>query len=205
MRYLLTSLLCVFTLSLTAQEPLTYPYNPDSDNDQYVAVSDVLNTISAYGSPFSPAEIMVGDTALSEWIQILYQALQDQQAFSIVNTNSGDVDLYNDGLVRIWLDDSTTDDIELEIINVFPFPPGASYHVSWTTSSAGSSVYDLNANGIVSTATLDFDFTTDEIMTLRIWSPVAGMNFPYYEATLIKSSALYSGAPLLTSVTKSII
>jgi hypothetical protein len=79
MRCLLTSLLCVFTLSLTAQEPLTYPYNPDANGDTLIGVSDVLETISIYGSEFLPSDIMVGDTTLSHWIQIINQTLMNQQ------------------------------------------------------------------------------------------------------------------------------
>ena len=80
MKHIFTISLCFLALSLSAQETITYPYNPDGDADGLVAVPDIQDLLAVYGSPFSPAEIMVGDTALSEWIQILYQALQDQQA-----------------------------------------------------------------------------------------------------------------------------
>ena len=80
MKNIFTISLCFLALSLSAQETITYPYNPDGDADGLVAVPDIQDLLAVYGSPFSPAEIMVGDTALSEWIQILYQALQDQQA-----------------------------------------------------------------------------------------------------------------------------
>ena len=42
MRYLVAALVFLLTVSFTAQETVTYPYNPDADNDQFVAVSDVL-------------------------------------------------------------------------------------------------------------------------------------------------------------------
>ena len=80
MKHILTLSLCFLALSLSAQETITYPYNPDGDADGLVAVPDIQDLLAVYGSPFSPAEIMVGDTALSEWIQILSQALEDQQA-----------------------------------------------------------------------------------------------------------------------------
>ena len=80
MKNFFTLTLCFLTLSLTAQEPLTYPYNPDANSDQFVAVSDVLETIATYGDQFLPSEIMVGDTTLSNWIQILNQTLANQQA-----------------------------------------------------------------------------------------------------------------------------
>jgi len=80
MKNFFTLTLCFLTLSITAQEPLTYPYNPDANSDQFVAVSDVLETIATYGDQFFPEEIMVGDTTLSNWIQILNQTLANQQA-----------------------------------------------------------------------------------------------------------------------------
>jgi uncharacterized protein (TIGR02145 family) len=80
MKNFFTLTLCFLTLSYTAQEPLTYPYNPDANSDQFVAVSDVLETIAIYGSDYFPSEIMVGDTTLSNWIQILNQTLANQQA-----------------------------------------------------------------------------------------------------------------------------
>jgi hypothetical protein len=78
MKHIFTLSLCFLALSLSAQETITYPYNPDGDADGLVAVPDLQDILAVYGNPFSPAEIMVGDTALSEWMQILYQALQDQ-------------------------------------------------------------------------------------------------------------------------------
>ena len=80
MKNFFTLTLCFLTLSLTAQEPLTYPFNPDANGDTFVGVSDVLEGISTYDNFFFPEEIMVGDTTLSNWIQILNQTLSNQQA-----------------------------------------------------------------------------------------------------------------------------
>ena len=122
-------------------------------------------------------------------------------------TTFGDRDLFDDGVVRIWLDDSTTDDIELEITNSFA-PPGSVYHVSWTNFQSGGvggtiDVIDLNAAGVTSSTTLDFNFTTDEYMTIRIWSPAIGLSWGFYEIKIIKSNSLYTGTPVLCSVRKS--
>jgi hypothetical protein len=74
------ALLSVFT-SFSAQETVSsYPFNPDATSDTFVGVSDVIETLAAYGSQFFPEEIMVGDTTLSNWIQILNQTLANQQA-----------------------------------------------------------------------------------------------------------------------------
>ena len=99
MRTLLSLALISLCCSLSAQETITYPYNPDGDADGLVAVPDIQDLLAVYGSPFSPAEIMVGDTALSEWIQILYQALQDQQEVIEAMQEAGGCDVrFPDGL-----------------------------------------------------------------------------------------------------------
>jgi surface protein len=104
MKHFFTISLCFLALSLSAQETITYPYNPDGDADGLVAVPDIQDLLAVYGSPFSPAEIMVGDTALSEWIQILYQALQDQQ--ELINQLQNDNNALPDGIlsgdILIW-------------------------------------------------------------------------------------------------------
>ena len=74
MRYLLTSLLCVFTLSLTAQETITYPYNPDSNSDELVAVSDLQSFLTVFGSEFLPESILVNSIDLED----LLDSLQNQ-------------------------------------------------------------------------------------------------------------------------------
>ena len=115
----------------------------------------------------------------------------------------------DDGVVRIWLDDLTTDDIELEITNCFA-PSGSVYHVSWTnfqspsgTPGSVTNTIDLNAGGATSSSTLDFDFMIDEYMTIRILSPALGLSWGFYEISIIKSSPLYTGYPVICSVTVS--
>jgi uncharacterized protein (TIGR02145 family) len=71
MRYLLTSLLCVLTLSLTAQEITTYPYNPDVDSDSYVGITDLIELLAIYSYYFEAGEIMVNDTTLSSFLNDL--------------------------------------------------------------------------------------------------------------------------------------
>ena len=72
------ALIGLFT-SLSAQE-VTYPYNPDANNDQYVAVSDVLSTISAFGSEFLPTEIQIDGVGLAEVIGQLQASISALEA-----------------------------------------------------------------------------------------------------------------------------
>ena len=47
---------------LTAVGQVTYPYNPDGNADGDIAVGDLQDFLVTYGNPFSPSEIMVGDS-----------------------------------------------------------------------------------------------------------------------------------------------
>ena len=81
MRNVLFFALTLFVTIASAQNEITYPYNPDSDGDQYVSVSDVLSTISSFGSEFNPAEIQIDGIGLYEVItqmQVIIIELQDE-------------------------------------------------------------------------------------------------------------------------------
>ena len=68
--------------------PPIYPYNPDSDGDEFVAVSDVLMSVASYDNGFQAQSIMVDTLSLEEAIQMLLQQqslnqqalIQSQQA-----------------------------------------------------------------------------------------------------------------------------
>jgi len=69
--------------------PPNYPYNPDSDGDEFVAVSDVLMSVASYDSEFQAQSIMVDTLSLEEAIQILLQQqIQNHQDLIEGLTNS---------------------------------------------------------------------------------------------------------------------
>ena len=69
--------------------PPNYPYNPDSDGDEFVAVSDVLMSVASYDSEFQAQPIMVDTLSLEEAIQLLLQQqFLNQQALIQGLTNS---------------------------------------------------------------------------------------------------------------------
>jgi hypothetical protein len=68
MRYLIASLLCFLMLSLTAQETITYPYNPDGNADGFISVPDLQDLLANFGYYFEAGEIMVNDTTLSSFL-----------------------------------------------------------------------------------------------------------------------------------------
>jgi len=101
MRSLLSLALISLCCSFSAQETVTYPFNPDANGDTFVGVSDVLEGISTYDNFFFPTEIMIGDTSLSNWIQLLNQTLINQQSAidslqaNLTNVIGGINTLYN--------------------------------------------------------------------------------------------------------------
>ena len=61
---------------LTAVGQVTYPYNPDGNADGDIAVGDLQDFLVTYGNPFSPSEIMVGDSSLTYWVEQLSQTVR---------------------------------------------------------------------------------------------------------------------------------
>ena len=47
-------------------------YNPDSDGDEFVAVSDVLMSVASYDNGFQAQSIMVDTLSLEEAIKCCY-------------------------------------------------------------------------------------------------------------------------------------
>ena len=72
MKYLLTALALLLTVSFTAQETtITYPYNPDGNGDEFIAIYDLQDLLSAYGQTWVPGEIQVNSISLSTYLDAL--------------------------------------------------------------------------------------------------------------------------------------
>jgi hypothetical protein len=81
MKHILTILICLFALNLTAQEVVVeYPYNPDFENDGNVGVEDLLQLLSAFNMAFEVGELTIDEVVLSEWLQTISETLVAQQA-----------------------------------------------------------------------------------------------------------------------------
>ena len=78
MKRLIALTMCAVSLGAAAQ--VTYPYNPDGNADGDIAVGDLQDFLVTYGNPFSPSEIMVGDSSLTYWVEQLSFALEVQQS-----------------------------------------------------------------------------------------------------------------------------
>ena len=69
---------------LTAVGQVTHPYNPDGNADGDIAVGDLQDFLVTYGNPFSPSEIMVGDSSLTYWVEQVSNSL-DQLSQNLDN------------------------------------------------------------------------------------------------------------------------
>ena len=79
MKRLVAMMMCAVSLGVAAQSTITYPYNPDGNADGDIAVGDLQDFLVTYGNPFSPSEIMVGDSSLTYWVEQLSLTVQEQQ------------------------------------------------------------------------------------------------------------------------------
>ena len=79
------ALLGLSFLALTArgQQTIQYPYNPDVDNDEYIATSDLTGFLAQFGQDFQPAPVLIDSVDLLSVIQMMQAqitALQSQVA-----------------------------------------------------------------------------------------------------------------------------
>jgi hypothetical protein len=72
------ALIGLFT-SFSAQETITYPYNPDGDADGSITVPDLQDFLGNYGNNFSPQEILIDGINLGQVISDMQTTIQDLQ------------------------------------------------------------------------------------------------------------------------------
>ena len=120
--------------------------------------------------------------------------------FNVFNTSPASPDpknIYDDGFIRIWFDESSSDDIECEVLTD---PSTGKVHFSWDEPSDGTAgAADVNAaSGVVSLNQL---FENDDRMNLTIWAP-SDTTYPYYEMKITKSNSTFTGVPAVLRVNK---
>ena len=81
MRPFLTLALIALFFSLSAQETINYPYNPDGNADGNITVPDLSDFLVNYGNAFAPAEIQIDGVGLAEVIGTLQATVEAQQAY----------------------------------------------------------------------------------------------------------------------------
>ena len=77
MRLFFSLALIGFFSTFSAQSVITFPYNPDSDGNAFVATPDMLETLSVFGSVFTPAEIQIDGVGLLQVIQDLQNQINN--------------------------------------------------------------------------------------------------------------------------------
>ena len=66
MKYLITLLIAALSLNAFSQVSLPFPYNPDSDGDQLIGVTDLQSLLSSYGQEFLSGSFQFsGDSTLA--------------------------------------------------------------------------------------------------------------------------------------------
>jgi surface protein len=90
MRLFFSLILIGLFTSFSAQETLTYPYNPDGDVDGAIASPDLLDLLGVYGGAFSPSEITIDGVSLLQVIQDLQNQIA---AIPIIDVNYVEVTL----------------------------------------------------------------------------------------------------------------
>ena len=86
--FVLMGWFCFLAQGQTVMPP-EYPYNPDSDGDEFVAVSDVLMSVASYDNDFQASPIMVDSLTIEQAMQLMLQKLDSLLAGSSV-ANPGD-------------------------------------------------------------------------------------------------------------------
>lgn len=75
------SSLCFFgSFALMAQQSIQYPYNPDVDNDEYIATSDLTGFLAQFGQEFQPAPVLIDSVDLLAVIQMMQAQITALQA-----------------------------------------------------------------------------------------------------------------------------
>jgi hypothetical protein len=75
--------LSFFALTAQGQQTIQYPYNPDVDNDEYIATTDLTGFLAQFGQDFQPAPVLIDSVDLLTVIQMMQAqitALQSQVA-----------------------------------------------------------------------------------------------------------------------------
>ena len=82
MKHFFTISLCFLALSLSAQETITYPYNPDGDADGTITVPDLQDFLGNYGGTFSPSDILVDGETLATVLTNLQNSIDSLSALT---------------------------------------------------------------------------------------------------------------------------
>ena len=76
----LLAFMLVLCSVVRAQVEVVYPYNPDGNADSVISAPDLLDLLPIFGGTFTPQEIMIGDTTLTDYLQEIMALLNEQSS-----------------------------------------------------------------------------------------------------------------------------
>lgn len=79
-RFTLLPAFLVWSLAFCAQQTIQYPYNPDVDNDAFVATSDLQSFLAQFGQEFQPGPLLIDGVDLISVIQMMQTQITALQA-----------------------------------------------------------------------------------------------------------------------------
>lgn len=65
MKHLTTLLALLLSCSMLAQGPVEFPWNPDSDSDDFIGVNDLMALLGEFESVFSEEALYLSEDSLS--------------------------------------------------------------------------------------------------------------------------------------------
>ena len=79
-RLIFLSALLVWSLATYAQQTIQYPYNPDVDNDEYIATTDLAGFLAQFGQDFQPTPVLIDSVDLLSVIQMMQSQITALQS-----------------------------------------------------------------------------------------------------------------------------
>ena len=87
-------------MTAVGQVDIEYPYNPDFENDGSVGIEDLMSLLSVYGLDFTPEDLLIDGSSLSDIITILQAQIDSLASYS--NEGFGAMAL-NDSILTEYL------------------------------------------------------------------------------------------------------
>ena len=154
MRTLFSLALIGLCFSLTAQETINYPYNPDGDVDGTIASPDLLDILGVYGNAFTPNEIQIDGVGLLEVIQDLQNQIASIQLID-VNYVESTLAAHQQEIETLQAENATLTQQVLDLQNagflteeIDPVASAAGYLTSYTETDPIASAAGYSTGGV---------------------------------------------------------
>jgi surface protein len=143
MNRILLFLLLSLGMTVSAQVQVQYPYNPDANADSVISAPDLLDFLPVFAQPFTPQEIMIGDTTLTDYLQEIMALLNEQNELlgSLQGSDTRSL-TYPDGLNGMVT-------VSHDFVNSgeFTVPIGKNFYVQQISSNGGGNAI-VEVNGL---------------------------------------------------------